>query len=67
MPEDLVGAAEVAKMLGVVRQYVHRLSQEDPTFPEPVAELAAGRIWKRTDVVEWAQAAGREISRRGNE
>jgi predicted DNA-binding transcriptional regulator AlpA len=61
MPGDLVGAAEVAKMLGVVRQYVHRLSQEDPTFPKPVAELAAGRVWKRADIVKWAAASGREI------
>jgi prophage regulatory protein len=43
-----------------VRQYVDRLTREDPTFPEPVAELAAGRVWKRADVVKWAKAAGRE-------
>jgi predicted DNA-binding transcriptional regulator AlpA len=61
MPEELVGAAEVAQMLGVVRQYVHRLSQEDPTFPRPVAELAAGRVWKRADIEKWAKATGRAI------
>lgn len=62
MPEDLVGPAEIAQMLGVVRQYVHRLSHEDPSFPAPVAELAAGRIWNRADIVKWAKATEREIS-----
>lgn len=62
MAEDLVGTAEIAQMLGVVRQYVHRLSQEDPTFPQPVAELAAGRVWKRDDVEKWATATGREVA-----
>jgi predicted DNA-binding transcriptional regulator AlpA len=61
MSDELVGTAEIAQMLGVVRQYVHRLSQEDPTFPKPVAELAAGRVWKRADIVKWAQSAGRTI------
>jgi prophage regulatory protein len=61
MAEDLVGTAEIAKMLGVVRQYVDRLSREDPAFPKPIAELAAGRVWKRADVVKWAKATGREV------
>jgi predicted DNA-binding transcriptional regulator AlpA len=61
MPEELAGMAEIAEMLGVVRQYVDRLTREDPTFPEPVAELAAGRVWKRADIVKWAKATGREL------
>jgi len=60
-PEELAGVAEIAEMLGVVRQYVHRLINEDPTFPEPVAELASGRVWKRADVEKWAKATDREI------
>jgi len=62
MPEDLVGSAEIAEMLGVVRQYIHQLQQEDPTFPKPVATLSAGRIWDRADIVEWARATGRAIT-----
>ena len=54
--------AEIAQMLDVVRQYVDRLSRDDPTFPQPVATLASGRIWKRADIVKWAKATGRDIS-----
>jgi predicted DNA-binding transcriptional regulator AlpA len=60
-PEELAGVAEIAEMLGVVRQYVHRLINEDPTFPEPVAELASGRVWRRRDVEVWARSAGRTL------
>ena len=53
--------AEIAEMLGVVRQYVYRLESEDPSFPAPIAELAPGRVWKRADIVKWAKATGRQI------
>jgi prophage regulatory protein len=62
MAKDLVGMAEIAQMLNVVRQYVDRLSRDDPSFPEPVATLASGRIWKRADIVRWAKTTGREIA-----
>ncbi len=56
--------AEIAEMLGVVRQYVYRLESEDPSFPAPIAELAPGRVWKRADIVKWAKATGRQIELR---
>ena len=28
-------------------------------FPKPVAELAAGRIWTRKEIEEWARRTGR--------
>jgi predicted DNA-binding transcriptional regulator AlpA len=62
MAEDLVGTAEIAEMIGTVRQYVDRLSREDPAFPKPVATLKGGRIWKRAEVEKWAKAAGREVA-----
>ena len=49
--------AEIAQMLDVVRQYVDRLSRDDPAFPEPVATLAS-EVWKRADIVKWAKATG---------
>lgn len=58
---ELVGAAEIAELLGVTRQRVNQIVAEDPTFPEPVAELTAGRIWHRSDVVAWAVASGRGV------
>ncbi len=56
---DLVGLTEIAEMLGVSRQRVDQIVQSDPKFPEPVAWLRAGRIWRRSDVTRWARRAGR--------
>ena len=63
MGEDLVGVAEAAELLGVSRQQVHRLARR-PDFPAPVAQLKAGKIWRREDVEQWAQEhAGRRPGR----
>lgn len=35
------------------------ITRTHPDFPEPVAELAAGRIWERADVEAWAKATWR--------
>lgn len=59
MTEHLMGAAEVAKLLGVSRVRVHQIAAADPTFPDPVAELAAGRIWEREAIEEWARQRGK--------
>ena len=54
--EDLIAAAEVAKLLGLshhnsVTTYLHRY--ED--FPKPVVDLSDSRIrlWLRQDILEW--------------
>ena len=54
--EDLVGAAEVARILGLshhnsVTTYLRRY--ED--FPTPVVELSESRVrlWLRQDIVGW--------------
>jgi predicted DNA-binding transcriptional regulator AlpA len=57
---ELVMAAEIAEMFGVRRQSVD-LWAKRPDFPEPVATLKAGRIWRTADVVRWAEERGREI------
>ena len=59
MSLDLVGVAEVAAMLGLTTQRIDQLARRDPDFPAPVAELAAGRIWSRAEIVTWARNAGR--------
>jgi predicted DNA-binding transcriptional regulator AlpA len=56
---ELLGVPEIAAMLRVTRQRVYQLMHTDSTFPEPEAELGAGRIWNRTDVEAWARATGR--------
>jgi predicted DNA-binding transcriptional regulator AlpA len=55
---DLMGTTEIAEMLGVSRQRADQLSHSE-RFPEPVAVIAAGRIWLRSDVERWAAATGR--------
>lgn len=57
--EELVSVQEVARMLGVTRQRVHAIARTHPDFPAPVAELSAGRIWRKADIESWARAAGR--------
>ncbi len=60
MPHHLVGVAEVADMLGLTRQRVHQLAQdENADFPKPAAVLSAGVIWERKSVEEWAKRSGR--------
>jgi hypothetical protein len=48
-PLPLVGAAEVAEILGVSQARVHRLARH-PDFPEPRYALAAGKLWEVSDI-----------------
>jgi predicted DNA-binding transcriptional regulator AlpA len=59
MTDRLVGAKEVARLLGVSRQRVHMIVRTHLDFPRPVGQLAAGRIWRRREIAEWARSAGR--------
>jgi hypothetical protein len=49
--------------LDVSRQYVDRLSREDPKFPKPEVELASGRVWSREAIEKWAKPAGRQVAK----
>ena len=57
---EFVGTAEIGDLFGVSRQRVYQLTSS-PDFPEPVARLKAGAIWRTADVVRWAEERGREI------
>jgi predicted DNA-binding transcriptional regulator AlpA len=64
---DLVGAAEVAEILGLshpssVSTYVKRYSD----FPKPVLELPKSRVrlWRRSEIVRWAGQVNRLDSSR---
>jgi len=57
---NLVGAAEIAQLLGVGRQRVQQLIKK-PGFPVPQDELLMGKVWLRSDVESWAVADGRNI------
>jgi predicted DNA-binding transcriptional regulator AlpA len=54
----LVGTSEIADMLGVSQQWVHKLAKR-PGFPEPVARLRGGVIWERAAVQDWAEKTQR--------
>jgi prophage regulatory protein len=45
-------------MLGVSRPRVFQLTQ-GAQFPEPLAVLGMGKVWRTRDVLKWARAAGR--------
>ena len=52
---DLMGVSEIAKRLGVSRQRASQLTQEYEDFPEPVSELAQGRVWRSDDIEAWIE------------
>lgn len=56
---ELVGVTEAAAILGWDRRRVATYVRRG-AFPEPVAALASGRVWRRDDV----EAFGRDRARR---
>ena len=52
-PPDLLGAAEIAALLGVSRQRVTQLTHA-PGFPPPVLRLKMGALWDGRAVRDWA-------------
>jgi predicted DNA-binding transcriptional regulator AlpA len=48
-----MGAAEIGERLKISRQRVSQIAADDPTFPKPVAELKAGRVWETADIERW--------------
>lgn len=62
MPDDMVGTAEIAELLGVTVGRVWQLRQNpDSRFPPPAHRLRGGFVWRTADIVKWAEERGREI------
>lgn len=57
----LMGAAEIADLLGVSRQRVQQLVTR-ADFPRPTDELAMGKVWLREEVERWAADRARRLS-----
>jgi superfamily II DNA or RNA helicase/uncharacterized protein YuzE len=53
----IVGVKEAAEMLGVEKSNFVRDYANKPQFPAPIAELASGRFWLRSDVQRYAEKA----------
>ncbi|HTU13674.1 MAG TPA: hypothetical protein VMF31_00625 [Solirubrobacterales bacterium] len=51
----LAGIAEIAALLDESRQRVNQLvdNSEKNGFPEPIDRIAAGPVWKHSDVEKW--------------
>jgi predicted DNA-binding transcriptional regulator AlpA len=59
-PADLVGAAEIADLLGWSHpQTVHTIRRRHADFPQPVATVGRQLVWLWSDVEAWARATGR--------
>jgi len=50
----LVGVKEAASALGVSKQRVSELSRQ-PSFPHPLADLAAGPVWDRHAIARYLE------------
>lgn len=50
----MVAVAEIAAHFGVSTQRVYQWIAR-PDFPQPIAHLSVGRIWRAADVREWAR------------
>jgi predicted DNA-binding transcriptional regulator AlpA len=57
-PETLLGATDIARMLGVSQQRFYQL-MERPGFPAPATELARGALWRRQDIEAFAEVRSR--------
>jgi prophage regulatory protein len=55
----MLGAAEIAQLLGgLSRQRVSQLTAHKD-FPEPLARLQMGSVWRYEDAARWARRNGR--------
>ena len=57
-----IGPREIALILGVNRQRVLQLMKTyADDFPEPWVVLGTGKIWRDTDIAQWAKKHGRKV------
>jgi hypothetical protein len=61
-PERYLGVTEVARELGVSRQRVSELRSR-PGFPAPIAEIAAGPVWKASSLTRFLESWERKPGR----
>jgi hypothetical protein len=55
---QLMGAAEIGKLLDISRQRVQQLTVKSD-FPVPEEELAMGKIWDTKKIQDWGRETGR--------
>ena len=52
---ELVGISEIAELAEVSRSAVSNWISRDPSFPQPIADLACGQIWQKADIERWLE------------
>lgn len=57
----LASRGDLAEMLGISRQRTRTLT-ERPDFPDPVAILRTGPVWRLEDLQAWAARVGRVLA-----
>jgi len=57
--DELIGVAEAARLCGVRKPNFLRDYASRPDFPDPIAELDSGRIWRRSDVEAFLKSKSR--------
>lgn len=60
---EVVGAAEVSRILSISRQRLAELRSKKVDFPRPLADLAAGPVWLRPAIDRWAAGWDRRPGR----
>lgn len=59
--DDVVGAVDAARLLGISRQRFYQLRGK-LNFPAPAAELARGALWRRADIEAFAASRSRRVA-----
>jgi hypothetical protein len=50
---ELVGISEIRRMMGGLSRQRVNVIANSKGFPDPVAELDMGNVWRREDVLAW--------------
>ncbi|MDZ5442532.1 hypothetical protein U2F26_07275 [Micromonospora sp. 4G57] len=50
---ELVGVSEIREMLGGVSRQRASVIANQRNFPEPIAVLAMGKVWRKSEVEKW--------------
>jgi hypothetical protein len=63
MKFEIVGINEIASMAGVSRQAVVNWRSRADDFPQPLSELAAGPIFRRSQIRAWLRRNNRKLDK----
>lgn len=56
---ELVGTTEIAKIAGVKIAAVSNWKRRYDSFPEPIAILALGEVYLKSDIMTWLKMMGK--------